>query len=70
MWVIIEIKLKVKVPSTPSVFLLTGLRTLFSEIGQLMKLLIHVPNIILVAVDDDGDYDGDANYDYDQDYEC
>ena len=24
-----------------------------------MKYLIHVPNIILGAVDDDGDYDGD-----------
>ena len=41
-----------------------------------MKQLIHVPNIILVAVDDDGDcddddnYDGDAIYDYNQDYEC
>ena len=42
-----------------------------------MKQLIHAPNIILVAVDDDGDYacddaddnyDGDANCDYD--YEC
>ena len=63
-----------KVPSTPSSFLLTGL-----EICQFMKQLIHVPNIILVAVDDDGDYagddaddnyDGDANCDYDQDYEC
>ena len=50
-----------------------------------MKQLLHVPNIILGAVDDDGDYagdddddnydaddnyDGDANCDYDQDYEC
>ena len=44
-----------------------------------MKQLLHVPNIILVAVDDDGDYaaddadddyDGDANCDNDQDYEC
>ena len=63
-----------KVPSTPSSFLLTGLRTLFSEICQLMKQLIHVPNIILGAVDDDGgyddNYDGDANNDYDEDHEC
>ena len=50
-----------------------------------MKQLLHVQNIILGAVDDDGDYagdddddnydaddnyDGDANCDYDQDYEC
>ena len=44
-----------------------------------MKQLLHVPNIILGAVDDDGDYagdgaddnyDADANCDYDQDYEC
>ena len=43
-----------------------------------MKQLLHVQNIILGAVDDDGDYagdDGDDNYDgdanciYDQDYE-
>ena len=43
-----------------------------------MKLLLHVPNIILGAVGDDGDYagdnaddnyNGDANCDYDQDYE-
>ena len=44
-----------------------------------LKQLLHVPNIILGAVDDDGDYagdgaddnyDADANCDYDQDYEC
>ena len=41
-----------------------------------MKYLLHVPNIILGAVHDDGNYDGDdncdgdANYGYDQDYEC
>ena len=44
-----------------------------------MKQLLHVPNIILSAIDDDceyaGDdaddnYDGDTNYDSDQDYEC
>ena len=44
-----------------------------------MKQLLHVQNIILGAVDDDGDYagddaddnyDADANCDYDQDYEC
>ena len=50
-----------------------------------MKQLLHVQNIILGALDDDGDfagddtfdnydaddsYDGDANCDYDQDYEC
>ena len=44
-----------------------------------MKQLLHVPNIILGAVDDDGDYadddadddyDGDANCEFDQDYEC
>ena len=42
-----------------------------------MKQLLHVPNIILSAIDDDGDdagddaddNDGDANYDYDQGYE-
>ena len=34
-----------------------------------MKQLIHVPNIILGAVDEDDDYDGDANNDYDQDHE-
>ena len=32
----------------------------------ILFLLIHVPNIILGAVDDDGDYDGNANYDHDQ----
>ena len=43
-----------------------------------MKQLFHVPNIILSAIDDDGDdagddaddNDGDANYDYDQGCEC
>ena len=43
-----------------------------------MKQLLHVPNIILSASDDDGDdagddaddNDGDANFDYDQAYEC
>ena len=41
-----------------------------------MKQLIYVPNIILVAVDDDGNYDGDDNHDGDakndlnQDHEC
>ena len=41
-----------------------------------MIQLIHVPNIILDAVDDDCDYDdndnydGDANNDYDKDHEC
>ena len=44
-----------------------------------MKQLLHVPNIILSDVDDDGNYagddaddncDSDANCDYDQDYEC
>ena len=50
-----------------------------------MQQLLHVQNIILGAVDDDGDYagdgaadnydaddnhDADANCDYDQDYEC
>ena len=47
-----------------------------------MKQLLHVQNIILGAVDDNGNYagdagddaddnyDGDANCDYDQDYEC
>ena len=48
--------------------------SLFSKICQLMKQLLHVPNIILSASDDDGDdagddaddNDGDANYDYDQ----
>ena len=68
-----------KVPSTQSTFLPTGLRTLFSKICQLIKLLIHVPNIILGTVNDDGDYDGDvgddnydgdAIYNYDQVYEC
>ena len=58
---------------------LTGLRTLFSEIWRLKKQLIHVTNIILAIVNDDGDYDGgvgdddyydDSNYDYNQDYEC
>ena len=35
-----------------------------------MKQLLHVPNIILGAVDDEGDYDGDDdddNYDGDTD---
>ena len=59
-----------------SLVLLTGLRTLFSKICQLMKQLIHVPNIILDAVNDDCDYDDDDNYDgvanndYDKDHEC
>ena len=46
-----------------------------------MKQVIHVPNIILGAAIDDGDYDGedddndygdddDDYYDYNQDYEC
>ena len=43
-----------------------------------MKQLLHVPNISLSAIDDDGDYagddaddnDGDANCDYEQGYEC
>ena len=38
-----------------------------------MKQLIHVPNKIFGAADDDGDYHGcddDADDDYDQDYEC
>ena len=44
-----------------------------------MKQLLHVQNIILGAVDDDGDYagdgadnnyDADANCDYDQDQVC
>ena len=35
-----------------------------------MKQLIHVPKIILGAVDEDDDHDGDANNDYDQDNEC
>ena len=56
-----------------------GHQTLFSRICQFMKYLLHVPNIILGAVDDNGDYagddagdnyDDDANCDYDQDYEC
>ena len=53
-----------------SLVLLTGLRTLFSKICQPMKQLIHVPNIILGAVDEDDDYDGDDgddNYDGDTD---
>ena len=58
----------------PSSFLLTGHQTLFSKICQLVKLLLHVPKIILGTVDGDGDYacdgaddkcDGDANCDYD-----
>ena len=32
-----------------------------------MKLRIRVPNIILGAFDDHGDYDCDANCDYNQD---
>ena len=58
---------------------------MFSKICQHMKQLLHVQNIILGAVGDDGnyagddadgnydaddDYDGDANCDYDQDYGC
>ena len=43
-----------------------------------MKQLLHVSNIILSAIDDDGDdagdyaddNDGDANFDYDQGNEC
>ena len=42
-----------------------------------MKQLLHVQNIILGAVDDDGDYAGDdaddnfdANCDYNKDTEC
>ena len=68
-----------------SSFLVTGHQTLFSKICQHMKQLLNVQNIILGAVDDDGDYagdgaddnyddddnyDADANCDYDQDYEC
>ena len=68
LWIIVEGKEKVKVPSTQSFFLLTGTRTLFSKIWQLIEQLIHVSNIILGTVNDDGDDDGDANYD--QDYEC
>ena len=56
----------------------TGLQTLFSKICQLMKQLLHFPNIILSAIDDDGDDAGDDDddndcnddYDYDQGYEC
>ena len=42
-----------------------------------MKQLLHVPNIILSAIDDDGEYagddaddnyDGDTNCDYNQSY--
>ena len=70
---------QVKSESTFFLFLLTGHQTLFSKICQRMKQLLHVQNIILGAVDDDGDYagdgaddnyDADANCDYDQDYEC
>ena len=43
-------------------------RTLLSKFCQLRKQLIHVPNIILGAVGDDGDYDGDdGDNDYDGD---
>ena len=64
MWIIIEIKLKVKVPSTPSSFFPNRASNfVLRNLCHLMKYLIHVPNIILVAVDDYGDYDGDANYD-------
>ena len=43
-----------------------------------MKYLLHVPNIILSAINDDGDdagddfngNDSDAYCDYDQGYEC
>ena len=34
---------------------------------KLMKLLIRIPNIILGAFDDHGNYDGDAKCDYNQD---
>ena len=57
-----------KVPSTQSSSFLKGVRTLLSKFCQLMKLLIHIPNIILGAVGDDGDYDGDdGDNDYDGD---
>ena len=42
-----------------SIFLLTGHQTLFSKICQFMKKLLHVPNIILSATDDDGNDAGD-----------
>ena len=42
-----------------------------------MKQLLHVPTIIIGAIDDDGDYAGDdaddnfdANCDYNKNYEC
>ena len=78
LWIVVEKKEKVKVPSTPF-FLLTGLQTLFYKIWQLIKQLIHVPNVIHGTVNDDANYDGDvgddiydgdATYDYDQVYEC
>ena len=50
-------------------FLPTGHQILFSKICQRMKQLLHVPNIILGAVDDDGEYasdDADDNYGGDQ----
>ena len=52
-------------------FLLTGHQTLSSKICQHMKQLLHVQNIILGAVDDDGDYAGDdADDNYDGDDNC
>ena len=47
--------------------MLTGHQTFFSKICQLMNGFLHVPNIILGAVDDDGDYAGDGA---DHNYEC
>ena len=69
---------KVKSESTFSFFLLTGHQTLFSKICQFMKQLLRVPDIILSAIDDDGDdagddaddNDGDANCGCDQSYQC
>ena len=69
---------KVKSENTFLFFLLPGHQTLFSKICQLIKQILHDQNIILSAIDDDGDYagddaddnyDGDANCDYDQGYE-
>ena len=59
-------------------FLLTGHQTLFSKNCQFMKQLLRVQDIILSAMDDDGDdagddandNDSDAYCDYDQGYEC
>ena len=74
---------KGKSESTFNSILFLGFELCSQKFGNLQNSFIHsfihVPNIILGTVNDDGDhdgdvgddnYDGDANCHYDQDYEC